>query len=84
MAFLYLFGLLDALQLKYYIRVLVSVLVYSHYGVLDNAESEPAKFFVMICSRSACFLHAQPYCCMLHTACRADGATACLLAIACL
>ena len=46
LAFLYLFGLLDALQLKYNIRVLVCVLVYTHIGVLDNAKSEPAELFI--------------------------------------
>ena len=47
LAFLYLFGLLDALQLKYNNRVLVCVLVYAHNGVLNNAGSEPAEFFII-------------------------------------
>ena len=46
LAFLYLFGLLDALQLKYNIRVLVCALVYTHISVLDNAKSEPAELFI--------------------------------------
>ena len=43
--FLYLFGILDALELEYNDRMLVGTLVYTHIGVLDNAENEPAVFF---------------------------------------
>ena len=39
LAFLYLFGLLDALELKYDGRVLVGVLVYTHIGLCDNVEN---------------------------------------------
>lgn len=46
LALVYLFGILDALELEYNDRVLVGVLVYTHFGVLDNAENELAEFFI--------------------------------------
>ena len=65
---LYLFGILDALELDYNDRVLIGMLVFTQFGVLDNAENEPAEFFIKelhslpgpACARSitAALLHA--------------------------
>jgi hypothetical protein len=44
----YLLGILGALELEYNDRVLVGVLVYTPIGILDNAETKLAKFFVTI------------------------------------
>ena len=46
LAFLYVFGLLGALQINYDGRVRVGVLVYTHIGFLDHVENEPAEFFI--------------------------------------
>jgi hypothetical protein len=69
LALLYLFGILGALELVYNNRVLVGVLVYSLIGVLDNAENEPAEFFI----KELHSLH-EPAC---------AGSTAALLPAAC-
>ena len=46
LAFLYLFGLLDAVEHYYTNYVLVGELVDTHIGLLDSAESEPTEFFI--------------------------------------
>jgi hypothetical protein len=46
LAFLYLFGLLDAVEHDYTNYVLVGELVDMRIGLLDSAESEPTEFFV--------------------------------------
>ena len=46
LAFLYLFGLLDAVEHDYTNHVLVGELVDTRIGLLDSAESEPTEFFI--------------------------------------
>lgn len=69
--FLYLFGILDALELEYNDRKLVGNLVYTHIGVLDKAENKPAGAAWVSHLHARTLLHGpvmgQP--CWQHTAC---------------
>ena len=46
LAFFYIFGILAAVELDYINHALVDVLADTRIGLLGNAESEPAEFFV--------------------------------------
>ena len=76
LAFLYLFGLLDAVEHDYTNHVLVGELVDTRIGLLDSAESEPTEFFIkelhMLpgCWRYAAWLLQLLRACMRANACK--------------